>query len=317
MPIDPQVKAFLDKIYSHMNQLGHPPLDALTPEQSRYYFQEGRKFFSQVPLEDVECTDTLITRPGSPLPIRIYRPSHSEPLPVLVYFHGGGWVLGDLDSSDGICARLAKEAYSLVISVDYRLAPEHKYPAPVQDAVDALLWAFVHAQTWGGDSSRISVGGESAGANLAAVAAIRMSEIGKQLESQLLITPVTNYACNTPSYREKGSLNLSKERMQWFWNHYLECPQQGGEPYASPLLVSNPKNLPKALILTAEWDPLCDEGRAYADRLKQHGVEVIYHCFSGLVHSYVHMANDVPAADHAFQVGVGLYHRLLRKAVAV
>ncbi|MDR6226411.1 alpha/beta hydrolase [Desmospora profundinema] len=256
MPVDPQIKSLLVRIYAHMNHLGHPPLDQLTPEKSRFYFQEGRKFFTQMRIEGVKKWDCRIARPGSRLPIRLYRPHHGERLPILVYFHGGGWVLGDLDSSDEICARLAIDTESLVISVDYRLAPEHKYPAPMLDAVDAVLWARGHAGQWGGDGDRVSVGGESAGANLAAAAAIRLKEMGHTLESQLLITPVTNHAFDTPSYQERGCINLTKERMMWFWNHYLELPVQGLEYYASPLLNREPANLPKSLILTAEWDPL-------------------------------------------------------------
>ncbi|MBA4496121.1 alpha/beta hydrolase [Paenactinomyces guangxiensis] len=302
MAIDIQVQQVLNKIYTRMSELNHPPLEQLTPGMSRYYFQEGRKFFARVPVAGVRVEDRRISRTAPDLPIRIYSPDGRGPFPVLVYFHGGGWVLGDLDSSDDICQAIAKRSHCVVISVGYRLAPEHKYPAPVHDAFDAICWAFEHIELLHGDPMRLAVGGESAGANLACAAALKASEIkSPPLFCQLLITPVTHYSFNTKSYRTGGSRNLTRERMIWFWHHYLQDPAQGLEPYASPLLVKNPGNLPPALIATAQYDPLRDEGEAYANLLRKHGVNVTYFCFAGLVHSFVHMAGNVELAKKAFE----------------
>ncbi|SDW27834.1 acetyl esterase [Marininema mesophilum] len=305
MAIDPEVKDLLAITYSHLEKLKHPPLHELTPNHSRFFYKKWIRIFSHVPVEGVRVTQHTLSRAQADLSLRIYTPSGAGPFPILIYYHGGGWVLGDLDSSENICLLIASHSRSIVISVDYRLAPEHPYPQPVEDALDAVQWTFNHATQLGGDATRISVGGESAGANLAAVVAILARDAkGISLHSQLLITPVTNYNFDTPSYIENPSPNLTRERMMWFWNHYLEHPSHGFEPYASPLLISDASLLPPALIATAEFDPLRDEGRAYATLLADAGVPVTFHHFKGLVHSFIYMTAHSLAAKNAF-------HRIL------
>ncbi|RAL21030.1 alpha/beta hydrolase [Thermoflavimicrobium daqui] len=301
MSIDIQVEKLLTEIYTHMARLNHPPLNELTPEMSRFYFQEGRKFYKELFIPNIKEENKYISDLEYRLPIRIYTPEGTGPFPILVYFHGGGWVLGDLDSSDHICRYMAHRSKSVVISVGYRLAPEYKYPKPFEDAVYAIQWIYEHIHDFWGDPSRFVVGGESAGANLAAAASIKFKELGfPYITGQLLITPVTHYSFDTESYQEEGTKNLTKERMIWFWHHYLEDPSQGLEPYSSPLLVKDASNLPPALIVTVAADPLRDEGAAFANRLKRDGVCVKYMCFEGLVHSFIHMIGSVELARQAF-----------------
>jgi len=303
MTMDHQIAQLLDALYRRMDELEHPPLEELTPVLARYYFQEGRKFFKPLHVPNVEMVNTFIQREEAALPIRLYIPKRRiSPLPVLVYFHGGGWVLGDLDSSDSICKFIADQSDCLVMSVDYRLAPEHPYPLPLKDAWDAMRWASRSVGAWGGDPTRLWVGGESAGANLAAAVAIkcRNENMSPVVAGQLLITPVTNYSFETASYRENSGINLTRERMVWFWNHYLQYPQQGLESYASPLLVGNASGLPPAIVVTAENDVLRDEGEAYARLLGRDGVFVRYLFFPRLVHSFIHMAGNSRRAWDAF-----------------
>ncbi|NBI29898.1 alpha/beta hydrolase [Chengkuizengella marina] len=299
MPIDPQIHQLLQKIGKRMTDLGHPPISQLTPEQSRYFHREARKMFLKQREGEVTVTNKNIHRKIHPdLPVRIYHPIQKEThLPILVYFHGGGWVFGDLDSTDDICSFLAKVAKCIVVSVQYRLAPENKYPLPFIDAVDAVKWTYQNGDVFGGDVNRIAIGGESSGANLAAAAAIKIRDsYDINLLSQLLITPVTNYGFNTSSYCEGFAYSLSKETLIWFWNHYLENEEQGKEIYASPLQVINAENLPPALIITAELDPLRDDGFLFAEKLKSSGVDVEYICYEGFVHSFVHMIHIVERA---------------------
>ncbi|NDI36047.1 alpha/beta hydrolase [Chengkuizengella sediminis] len=296
MPIDPQIHQLLQKIGKRMTDLGHPPISQLTPEQSRYFHREARKMFVKQREGEVTVTNKIIHRNIHPdLPVRIYQPIQQEShLPILVYFHGGGWVFGDLESTDDVCSFLAKVAKCIVVSVQYRLAPENKYPLPFIDAVDAVRWTYHNAGVFGGDANRIAVGGESSGANLAAVAAIKIRESDDiKLVAQLLITPVTNYGFNTSSYRAGYTYSLSKETLIWFWNHYLENAEQGKEIYASPLQVQTAEGLPPTLIITAELDPLRDDGFLYAEKLKSSGVDVEYICYEGYVHSFVHMIHIV------------------------
>jgi acetyl esterase len=236
--------------------------------------------------------------------IRLYRPEGKGPFPVLLYFHGGGWVVGDLDSHDQVCRSLARRAPALVINVDYRLAPETPFPGPLDDCEAALRWAASRAALLGGRPDRIAVGGDSAGANLAAALALRVRDRGgPPIALQLLIYPVTDRNFETLSYREFASgFGLTRSNMQWFWECYL--PEASGVPVpeAAPLRAKSLAGLPPAFVLTAEFDVLRDEGEAYARRLHKEGVPLRGMRFRGMNHGFIRMAALFPQADHALTV---------------
>jgi len=238
--------------------------------------------------EEVAKVENLtISGPTVKIPLRIYTPEGSGPLPILMYMHGGGWVFGNLDSSDNVCRFFANKVGCIVISVDYRLAPKHKFPAAVEDAYFATQWAFENAGHINGDSHRIAVGGASAGGNLAAaVCLMAKDQDGPPIVFQLLAYPATNLATlETDSYRyfAKG-YGLTKARVKWFRKQYLEREEEGRNTYASPLLANNLSNLPPALVITGEFDVLRDEGEAYANRLKQEGVSARNIRYAGMGH---------------------------------
>jgi acetyl esterase len=228
---------------------------------------------------------------GGEITVRVYSPAGHGPHPVLVYYHGGGWVIGDLYTHDGICRSIVNAAGCAVASVDYRLAPEFKYPTPVEDSYAALQWVVASAARLGLDPARIAVGGDSAGGNLAAVMALLARDRrGPRLLLQLLIYPVTNYDFSTASYRENATgYLLTAEDMRWFWRHYLAREEQGREPSASPLLARSLADLPPALVVTAGCDPLRDEGEAYAQRLREAGTAVTLTQYPGMFHGFVRM----------------------------
>lgn len=234
--------------------------------------------------------------------VRCYRPKGSGPFPILLYFHGGGWVVGDLDSHDNVCRSLARRAGAVVMSVDYRLAPEVKFPGPLDDCEWALRWAESHAADLEGDRARISVGGDSAGANLAAGLALRMRDRGgPKIASQLLIYPVTDRNFETASYKEFASgYGLTRTNMQWFWECYHPAAEL--DPTAAPLRAASLKGLPPAFVLTAEFDVLRDEGEAFARRLHKEGVAVRGMRFLGMNHGFIRMGAVYPQADYALTV---------------
>ena len=283
MPLDPQVQKFLQQI----GQMGLPSLPSLKPAQARDLVAQLRdRNLSPPAVARVE--DRIFPSTSGNIPVRIYTPN-SASLPLLVYFHGGGWVLGDLDGADYICRSLASHAECIVVSVDYRLAPEHKFPAAVEDAYAATSWVAQNASALNGDPTRIAVGGDSAGGNLAAVVCLMARDRGgPSLVYQLLIYPVTQYGFETQSYREygQGGFGLTKDEMVWFWHHYLTHAVDGQNPYASPLLASC-HNLPPACIITAEYDVLRDEAETYAARLHEAGVEVRLWQYKGMIHNFM------------------------------
>ncbi|MBM4254876.1 MAG: alpha/beta hydrolase [Deltaproteobacteria bacterium] len=283
MPLDPQAKAFLDQVAAS----GAPGFEQMTVPQAR---EAIRGLFApkEPPLELKKVEDHVVNAGGVKLPVRIYTPDEKGPLPILVFFHGGGWVIGDLESHDAPCRALAKGAGCIVVAVDYRLAPEHKFPAAADDCYAATKWAVMNAAAFGGDPTRIAVGGDSAGGNLAAAVAQMATDRGAPtVKFQLLIYPVTNYSYDTASYKNNGEgYLLTKGSMQWFWNHYLSNPNDGENPYASPFRGQRLSNLPPAWVMTAEFDPLCDEGAAYAKRMKDAGVSVEYTEYKGMIHGF-------------------------------
>lgn len=258
----------------------------------------------RVPLEPEpthEVRDIAIPGPLGDIPARLYRPSAATDLPVLVWYHGGGWVIGDLDGSDPTCRAIANAAGVAVVSVDYRMAPEYKFPAPFEDCYAAAKWISKHGAEIGVDGSKLAVGGDSAGGNLAASVAIAALERGgPKITKQLLIYPVTDYNFGTASYASNANgYLLTIGSMRWFWNHYLNTPLEGFNHLASPLQKANLSGLPPALVITAEFDPLCSEGEAYAARLQAAGVEVEAKRYDGMIHGFFGMAAAMDDAKAA------------------
>jgi len=289
MSLAPQLQALL----LQLAELDAPPLHTLEPLKARQLAETIALQVSgdqEIVLEAVASIKNQ-TIPGSvaEIPVRIYTPFGKGWFPILVFFHGGGWVMGNLEAADFICRSLANGASCIVVSVDYRLAPEHKFPAALEDAYAAIQWVADCAATFKGDAKRIAVGGDSAGGNLAAAVALMARDQGyPQLMYQLLIYPPTHYAFDTQSYRDYGrDYPLSTDLMMWFWNHYLPDAKAGDSFYASPLLATNLSGLPPALIITAEFDALRDEGEAYAARLVQAGVPVKLIRYLGMIHAFI------------------------------
>lgn len=285
MPLDPQAKQLLDQ----MAAMGTPPLDSLPVPEARLLMDSMRGLMGD-PEPIAHVAEQTIPVADGTIPARLYRPAADAPLPLLVYFHGGGWVLGGLESHDGVCRSLANQAGCAVLSIDYRLAPEHRYPTAAEDCYAALLWAAGHAAELGADPTRLAVGGDSAGGNLSAVVAILARDRkGPRLRFQLLIYPVTDHGYDTPSYVENADgYFLTRSAMVWFWNHYLG-DAAGTDPLASPLRCPDLQGLPPALVVTAEYDPLRDEGEAYAKRLREAGVPTTLTRYHGMIHGFFTM----------------------------
>jgi acetyl esterase len=288
--LDPQMKILLDTF----NAAGPMFLRAETPEQARAKMQ-ALLAANPVPVEPIyRVEDRHIPGVVREIPVRIYTPEGNPPMGVLVYFHGGGWVLGDLESHDRVCRALANSAGCVAVSVDYRLAPEHVFPAAAEDCYAATKWVAENAASLGADPARIAVGGDSAGGNLAAVVSMMSRDRGgPSLVFQLLFYPVTDSAMDTPSQKEFASDGyvLSRADMEWFWNNYVDSSAEKTNPYASPLRAKNLAGLPPALVLTASHDPLRDEGEKFAQRLISSGVKVTCTRYEGVTHGFVSFAD--------------------------
>jgi len=286
MPLDPQAKAVLDQFAS----MGGQQLHEMSVAQARELIL-GMVALAGEPESVARIENRTVPGPTGEIPVRIYTPVGTAPFPVLVYFHGGGWVIGNLDTHDGICRSLANRVGCLVVSVDYRLAPEHRFPAAPEDCYAATRWLAEHAGSLGGDKGRIAVGGDSAGGNLAAVVALMARDRGgPKLAFQLLVYPATDTDFETRSYRENSEgYFLTRADMVWFWNHYAPRDEDRRNPYAAPLRAASLRGLPPALVITAEFDPLCDDGNAYAARLREDGVPVRLSQQDGLIHGFFQM----------------------------
>ena len=286
MPLDPQAKAVLDQFAS----MGGPQLHEMSVAQARELIL-GMVALGGEPESIARVENRTVPGPAGQIPVRIYTPVGTAPFPVLVYFHGGGWVIGNLDTHDGICRSLANRVGCLVVSVDYRLAPEHPFPAAPEDCYAATRWLAEHAGSLGGDKGRIAVGGDSAGGNLAAVVALMARDRGgPKLAFQLLVYPATDTDFETRSYRENSEgYFLTRADMVWFWNHYAPRDEDRRNPYAAPLRAASLRGLPPALVITAEFDPLRDDGNAYAARLREDGVPVRLSQQDGLIHGFFQM----------------------------
>ncbi|MFC7686908.1 alpha/beta hydrolase [Ureibacillus sp. GCM10028918] len=266
-----------------------PPIHTMTPNEVRSLRANAPKPKNPIQTSLKEIEDKNITvRDGEQIPIRIYTPNGKEPFPVIIYYHGGGWVLNDIETCDASCRLLAADTKSIVVSVGYRLAPEYQFPIPLYDAYDAFLWTVEHSQEMNGLLSDVSVMGDSAGGNLAAVVAILNNELqGPAIKSQILLYPVTDLSFATDSYYQFAEgFGLQNKDMEWFAHFYLKEKGLRKHPYVSPLHSNNLRELPKACIIVAENDVLKDEGKAYAQRLEYFGNHVELHTASGLVHSF-------------------------------
>jgi acetyl esterase len=259
--------------------------------------------------------DRRIPGPGGELPVRIYTPAGTGPFGVLVFFHGGGFVLCDLDTHDPTCRALCRSVGCVVVSVDYRLAPEHRFPAGPEDCYTATRWAAGAAAELGGDPARVAIAGDSAGGNLAAAVALMARDRGgPKLLHQLMVYPVTDCSFETRSYHDNGQgYMLSTAAMKWFWNHYLASEKDGANPYASPLRAADLRGLAPATVITAEYDPLRDEGEAYAARLKEAGVPTELRRYDGVIHGFLGMGEFLSQARDAMEFGA----RRLREALGV
>ena len=308
MPLDPQARNVVDALAA----LNLKPIRESTPTEARESMRTRTAGLG--PVEDVAAVaDHRVPVAGGEITVRLYGPAGHGPHPVLVFYHGGGWVIGDLYTHDGLCRSIVNAAGCAVASVDYRLAPEFKYPVAVEDSYTALTWMASNASRLGLDPARVAVGGDSAGGNLsAAVALLARDRRGPRLLLQLLIYPVTNYDFTTGSYHENATgYVLTTEDMRWFWRHYLTREEQGGEPAASPLRAKSLADLPPALVITAGCDPLRDEGEAYAARLRDAGVPVTLTQYPGMFHGFIRMTRILDQA----RAGLDEMAGALRKAL--
>ena len=312
--LDPYAQAVIDKVAA----AGLPPSHQLAPIDLRGVYAE-RCRNSQPPSDSIEMAQVLdMQAPGAAghIAVRLYRPhdatrsSATAPWPLLVFFHGGGWTIGDLDTHDLPCRLLAKGAGCLVLSVAYRLAPEHPFPAPLDDCLAVTQWARQQANAWGADASRLAVGGDSAGGNLAAVCAIAMRDGGLSLAFQLLVYPVTDQRAVAPSHtRNAQGYLLTGDTMAYYRGHYLPSPALWTDWRASPLLASSHAKLAPALVITAGYDPLCDEGRQYADALSTAGTPCEYACFERQIHGFFAMSKLIPEAHGAMALATSALRR--------
>lgn len=283
MPLAPEYAAMFEQM---AQQPPAPGLWEMTPEEGREMYRAMRPLNPELPIHN--CEDRVIHGSLGDIPIRIYTPAGEGPFGVLMNFHGGGWVIGDLDTSDAVCRELATLAQVVVVSVDYRMAPEAPYPAAVHDAYDATVWAANNMHELNGNG-KIGLTGESAGGNLSAVVALKArDQNGPQIAFQCLLYPVVDCDLTRPSYAANGEgYLLETQTMRWFWDTYCPDQAQRKEADASPLRATDLSNLPPALVVTAEFDPLRDEGEAYADALQAAGNQVTAVRYDGMVHDFM------------------------------
>jgi acetyl esterase len=300
MPLEPETAAVL----ALMNGRDAPSLSAGTPEQARAGFRfltvDLRDPRSLAPVRSSE--DVVLPGPAGDLPVRVYRPDADGPVPTIVFFHGGGFVIGDLDTHDDHCRQLCHEVGAVVLSVGYRLAPEHPFPAGYEDCLAAPRWAAEHVAGLGGDADRIAVAGDSAGGNLAAAVTLAAREEGPPLAAQLLLYPGVDFREDEdhPSRVENAEgLFLTADDMRWFGDHYVPDPALRTDPRASVLLARDLAGLPPAVVATAEFDPLRDEGEAYAAALEKAGVPVDARRYDGLIHGFFGLGPVSPGSHRA------------------
>ncbi|MDE1948583.1 MAG: alpha/beta hydrolase [Burkholderiales bacterium] len=295
MPLHPTLAAMVEKAAALPPMVSLPIATIRSTDATRYKV-------GVAPDEVAHIEERLVPGPTAPIRIRIYRPDELPGHALTLFFHGGGFVVCSLDSHDDLCRQLCRRSGSVVVSVDYRLAPEHRFPAAPDDCLAATRWAVEHAAEFGADPARLALAGDSAGGNLAAVTALRLRDEGGPVpRAQLLLYPVTDhYSVERDSYRERAvGFGLTRETMRWFWDHYLETASAGEHPHASPQRAASLAGLPPAYVLTAEYDPLRDEGEAYARRLAESGVTTTL--------------RRSPVMNHGFLFWVGLIDEASRE----
>ena len=298
--LDPQAKAVIDLVIKS----GRPPYHQLSPKDARQMFRETRPAATPPAPEIGAVTDLTADGAAGPIAMRLYRPRGvpaSTVLPALVFFHGGGWVIGDVETHDVLCRQLTAGAGISVVNVDYRLAPEHKFPAAIDDAWAATRWVAAHAAELGVDAGRLAVGGDSAGGNLAAVVALLARDHGTPaLGLQVLVYPVTDVGAESRSYDEfADGFMLTRDSMRWFIAHYLAGREDAVDWRASPLRAPSVAGVAPTLVVTAGFDPLRDEGDAYALKLREAGVRVDTICYGGMIHGFVPMGRLIETGNRA------------------
>jgi acetyl esterase len=289
MPLDPQAQAFL----AQAAEAGAPPTEEMTPAEARVAALAYSTLGGE-PEEVADLEHRFIPGPSADLPVRIYRPAGAgpEPLPALVYFHGSGWVIINIEVCDTTSRAMANRTGCVVVAVNYQKAPEHKFPIPFDDCYAATRWVSDNAAELGVDPTRLGLVGDSAGGNLAAAVALKARDLGSPaIAYQVLIYPALQYGWDTPSALANAEgYGLQRASMEWFWNHYVRSPTDGIHPYCSPLLAPDHAGLPPALIVTAEFDPLRDDGSMYAEKLEAAGVPVHLHNYEGMIHGFFWMS---------------------------
>ncbi|RST54236.1 alpha/beta hydrolase [Variovorax sp. MHTC-1] len=310
--LHPQAQAFIDLLL----QRGVPPTHTLSPVDARAFYRERRSVTQPSPGEVAEVRELSAPGPHGAIPLRLYRPlgtARADVLPVLVYYHGGGWTIGDLDTHDTLCRELANLSGCAVVAVDYRMGPEHRFPAAVDDVLAATRWVRKEAGALGLDAGRLAVGGDSAGGNLAAVAAIAARDAGDlPIAFQLLIYPATDMRCVHPSHTSNGQgYVLTSDTIKYFHDHYITDPKHDLDWRASPLLHPDLSRLPPALVLTAGYDPLRDEGLDYARALTAAGNRAVYVCFERQIHGFITMGRLIDEANAAVAMCAGELRRAL------
>lgn len=308
--LDPQAQALM----TLLSEKGIPPVHTQTPVEARASYRARRTFTQPDAPEVGRVQDLHFNHSGVDIAVRVYHPpGATQAMPALVYLHGGGWTVGDLDTHDVLCRTLCLQSGGVVVAVDYRMGPEHKFPAAYDDAVAAWQWVAAQAQALGVDAARIAIGGDSAGGNLAAAACLGLRDLGLKPVLQLLIYPSTLMAPDTDSYKTNGQgYMLTRDSMTWYSGNYLCGPQDTQDWRASPQLAASHANLPSAFVLTAGFDPLRDEGLMYADALSQAGVSSQYICFERQIHGFITMGRVLQEANTA----VALCAQALRTAWA-
>ena len=293
MPLNPVVDAMLQQ----MAEAGGPALHEMTPVEGRAMYRMMNEGASKEDLASVSDES------ANGVPVRVYRPTPDTKLPCLVYYHGGGWVIGDLETHDSPCRLLAKQTGCVVVAVDYRLAPEHPFPAPLDDCFTATQWVVDNATALNIHAEKIAVGGDSAGGNLAACVCIKAREQnGPSIVHQVLVYPVTDAAMDTESYIENADgYMLTRDSMAWFWDHYIGTANKDSY-LISPLKAQDLSNLPSATVLTAEFDPLRDEGESYGARLQAAGVATQVKRYDGLVHGFISTVDILDPAKDAVEL---------------
>lgn len=311
--LHPHARALLDLIAER----GVPPTHTLTPAEARAVYRDRRGFTQPAPPPVASVSELAAEGPHGAIPLRLYRPLGTmadQVLPALVYYHGGGWVIGDLDTHDTLCRELANHSGCAVVSVDYRLAPEHRFPAAVDDAIAAARWVHRHAAALHLDPERIAVGGDSAGGNLAAVVALAARDAGDlPMAYQLLIYPATDQHRSAPSHTTNGEgYLLTRDTMAYFTGHYIPEPAHYADWRASPLLHPDLSRLPPALVLTAGYDPLRDEGLAYAQKLSEAGNTATHLSFERQIHGFILMGKVLDEANTAVRLCAAALRDALR-----